>query len=253
MKKITLNNGSVALIDDRNYDLIRPIKWQNVNGYAMSRDVGLMHVLILQPRPGKISDHINRDTLDNQRHNLRECTQPENAKNLSPRKGCASKYKGVTYHKFSGLWKASITSDGKTHSLRYHKTEGLAAAAYDEASRRLHGNFASPNDQTIVEIDFSVPDAIDTYDYMKIQRDLKLSPYPLAMIEFEEHIKQLDIALSKLTFRDREIITLRFNPDDGRVRSFKEIGVIFGITGQRVMQIQTESLNKLKMLLTKRN
>ena len=78
-------------------------------------------------------DHMNRDRLDNRRANLRIVPVAGNIQNLTPRKGTASRYRGVTFHKASGLWFASATLRGVRHSLGYYRDEdeaGAAAAAW---------------------------------------------------------------------------------------------------------------------------
>ena len=92
-----------------------------------------------------LTDHINGITLDNRRCNLREATRYENAQNHSVKRRSRLGFRGVSFHAPSGLFHAQITANGRTHSLRYHKTPEDAARAYDEAARRLHGEFATLN------------------------------------------------------------------------------------------------------------
>jgi len=59
-----------------------------------------MHRFIIGVEDSKVHvDHINHDTLDNRKSNLRLCTNAENIRNQKIRKGGSSKYKGV--YKFS--------------------------------------------------------------------------------------------------------------------------------------------------------
>lgn len=98
--------------------------------------------------PAVAVDHINGDTFDNRRSNLRLCTQKDNAKNQKQRRNKRwSIYKGVT--KMPNLplrpWIAQIQSDSKRTLIGYYATELEAATAYDEAALRLHGPFARTN------------------------------------------------------------------------------------------------------------
>jgi len=52
--------------------------------------------------------------------------------------------------------------------------------------------------------------------------------------------------LSSLAPKEREILMMRFGLDDGRIKTLKEIGEIFEISRERVRQIETKALSKLK-------
>lgn len=106
-----------------------------------------LHHFILRTTPGQIVDHINGDTLDNRKQNLRICTAAENAKNARRQTfvGKTSRFKGVCWSKYDGKWLARITSDGATKDLGLFDIEIDAALAYDAAAERLHGDFARIN------------------------------------------------------------------------------------------------------------
>jgi RNA polymerase primary sigma factor len=57
---------------------------------------------------------------------------------------------------------------------------------------------------------------------------------------------QISDALSKLTERERKIIVLRFGLEDGRFRTLEEVGREFGITRERIRQIEAKALRKLR-------
>jgi hypothetical protein len=86
-------------------------------------------------------DHVNGNRLDNRRANLRLCTRAENARNVRGR--ALSGFKGVT--QVRARWRAVIYAEGKIHRLGSFGAAEEAAHAYDEAARRLHGEFAKLN------------------------------------------------------------------------------------------------------------
>ncbi|MCU0608353.1 MAG: sigma-70 family RNA polymerase sigma factor [Chitinispirillaceae bacterium] len=65
----------------------------------------------------------------------------------------------------------------------------------------------------------------------------------ISLIHLREQIKQV---LGSLAAKEKEIVTMRFGLDDGRIKTLKEIGEIFSISRERVRQIETKALSKLK-------
>jgi RNA polymerase primary sigma factor len=53
-------------------------------------------------------------------------------------------------------------------------------------------------------------------------------------------------ALGELTAREQEVVRLRFGLDDGRMRTLEEVGQIFGVTRERIRQIEMKTLAKLR-------
>ena len=89
-------------------------------------------------------DHINRDGLDNRRHNLRFCTNAQN-NHCAPYGKGTSKYKGVSWQKKSKRWIVSIKHNGKVLSLGRFNGEDEAALAYNKKAQALWGEFAYIN------------------------------------------------------------------------------------------------------------
>ena len=88
-------------------------------------------------------DHINNDPADNRLSNLRACTQNQNQHNQKIRKTNTSGYKGVSWHKVRGRWRASIFVNSKQQHLGLFDSPEEAHKAYCEAAARLHGEFAN--------------------------------------------------------------------------------------------------------------
>lgn len=70
--------------------------------------------------------------------------------------------------------------------------------------------------------------------------------HPLELASHELLKSQISDALSKLTDRERKIIVLRFGLEDGRFRTLEEVGREFGITRERIRQIEAKALRKLR-------
>ncbi|MFN8593951.1 MAG: RNA polymerase sigma factor RpoD [Thermomicrobiales bacterium] len=70
--------------------------------------------------------------------------------------------------------------------------------------------------------------------------------HPLEVASQELLKSQISDALSKLTERERKIIVLRFGLEDGRFRTLEEVGREFGITRERIRQIEAKALRKLR-------
>ncbi|MFF1279424.1 RNA polymerase sigma factor [Streptomyces sp. NPDC058299] len=58
--------------------------------------------------------------------------------------------------------------------------------------------------------------------------------------------QHLDVVLSTLGERERKVVQLRYGLADGRPRTLEEIGRIFGVTRERIRQIESKTLNKLR-------
>lgn len=74
-----------------------------------------LHRLIMDFPKDLVIDHINHDTLDNRKANLRIVTQGENLKNRNPlnRGNKASNIPNVCWHKSSGKWQVRLMVNGK--------------------------------------------------------------------------------------------------------------------------------------------
>jgi hypothetical protein len=86
-------------------------------------------------------DHINGVKTDNRLNNLRIATRKQNTANVPLRQDSSSGFKGVSWHKEKGRWRAHITVDGRHLSLGYHSTPELAHQAYLKAANIHFGPF----------------------------------------------------------------------------------------------------------------
>jgi hypothetical protein len=156
-KKIELTKGLFALVDDEDYDILNNYKWhitENKNKltkYASRRQYPenkmiKMHRQIMGAIDPKIHiDHIDGNGLNNCKSNLRICTLSENNRNITKRKNCTSKYKGVHYSKRDDLYTAYINCNKKRTYIGWFKNEIEAAKAYNKSALELFGEFAKLN------------------------------------------------------------------------------------------------------------
>jgi hypothetical protein len=128
---IKITNGE-AQIDSDDYELVSKYKWhRNDLGYAVWRGIVdgkkqtiRMHRLIMGAPKGMVVDHINHDTLDNRKSNLRICLQAENMRNRR------NQARGYYFDKRKKRW--TIDSDlYKVKSVCVDSEEG--AKAYIDA------------------------------------------------------------------------------------------------------------------------
>lgn len=154
MKKIPLTQGKVALVDDEDYGWLMAMgSWHaSIKGsgwVAQKRHKGKirrMHRIILDAPDHLHVDHINHQTLDNRRCNIRLCTRSQNLQNMRKKSEATSKYKGVDWCETRGRWRAQIKFDGKEIHLGYFANEGVAAKVYNKAAQQHFGEFAFLND-----------------------------------------------------------------------------------------------------------
>lgn len=154
---IPLTQGKHAIVDAADYEMMAAHRWfaqcmrsgfyagRNSTAVNGKRSMILMHRAIMAAPSGMMVDHINHNPLDNRRANLRLCTNAENTRNSTARKGATSQYIGVHWSKARGKWVAEIRVDGRKKYLGCHTCEIDAALAYDAAAREYFGEFANSN------------------------------------------------------------------------------------------------------------
>lgn len=155
-REVPLANGLVALVDPGDYRRVMKHRWYALRtsktkcyaGFATEIDgrrrTVYLHRFLMEPEGRLQVDHRNGNGLDCTRDNLRVATSSQNNCNRKSARG-SSKYKGVTFDKKSGKWRASIKLNKKQMHLGTFANEADAAIAYDKAAMSLHGEFARPN------------------------------------------------------------------------------------------------------------
>lgn len=160
MEMILFRKGEkfIVLYDECDYELLSTYHWYvSSQGYVLgylknvpniSKRSVFMHRVILGilHAPNIFSDHINGVRTDNRRCNLRLCSKQQNSRNA--KSFGKSKFKGVNPKLTTSgttTFIASITVNGKLQHLGSFSTEKEAAIAYDQAARKLFGQFAHLN------------------------------------------------------------------------------------------------------------
>ncbi len=72
------------------------------------------------------------------------------------------------------------------------------------------------------------------------------SPAPVELATQKLLQEQVDSVLASLTNRERRVLQLRFGLDDGHPRTLEEVGKEFGVTRERIRQIEAKALRKLR-------
>jgi hypothetical protein len=160
MKRISLTQGKIALVSDRDYPRVRRIRWHaNRSGkvwYARSaqrriagkpRPFLRLHRFILGVTDPTVRiDHKNLNGLDCRRSNMRLATHSQNMHNQARHRDNRSGFKGVYYYRRGRIWRAQITVNRHLIYLGQFASAHAAARAYDAAAIKYHGEFARPND-----------------------------------------------------------------------------------------------------------
>lgn len=159
MKKIELSQGQYAIVDDEDYDVLNQWKWcadycKSGKKFYAKRTCYLngkkrirMHRFVTNTTDRNIEvDHINGNSLDNRKSNLRPCSKSRNQQNRNKTINNKSGYKGVAWHKISKKWIVRIGVNSiKIHIGRYDCVKE-AARAYNSAAIIYHGEFAYLNE-----------------------------------------------------------------------------------------------------------
>ena len=163
MKEIKLsqqgkNKGKfIALVDDEDFEYLNKFRWcasKDRNTFYAQRNLRVngkqktqkMHKLIMGDNLEKpMIDHRDGNGLNNQRSNLRHCTNKENGGNRKQSNNSNSPYKGVHLHHRKRKWYATINANGKIKFLGMFVSDIDAALAYNKAALEAYGSFARLN------------------------------------------------------------------------------------------------------------
>ena len=132
-----INIGDVVgTIDTKGYRVIKI----NKKVYKAHRLIWIYHNGDIED--GLFIDHIDRNPLNNKIENLRLATRSQNGSNATKNITNTSGYKGVSWHKRSKKWMASIKYNCKTINIGGFSTAELASEAYKVAAIKYKGDYA---------------------------------------------------------------------------------------------------------------
>lgn len=150
------NDSSVAfLVDDEDYVRLNQYRWRLTGEYAFAsngeaRGISMHRFLMAfyQKMDGVCVDHIDHDTFNNTKANLRIATYSQNGANQRLRANNTSGYKGVS--RANNGWRSCICVMRKSRQIGVFDTAEEGALAYDLTARAIYGQYAMVN--------FSSPD-----------------------------------------------------------------------------------------------
>ena len=138
-------------IDLDDIDKINKYKWciQAGRGYSyiMNSKLGQLHRFLMNCPSDMQVDHINHDTFDNRKENLRICTLQENSWNSKIQTNNSSGYTGVKQK--GDNWEAQIVINKRTIKLGIFPTKEEAIEARKYAEIEHYGDYAPENDNEV--------------------------------------------------------------------------------------------------------
>ena len=165
MKTIELTKGSSALVSDEDYDTlcsygrwctqikdngaryaVRTLNYRHDDGHWTTKQLRMHEVVAVRMfgdiPEGMVVDHVNHNTLDNTRSNLRLATRAQQQANRRKLAPSASRFKGVSWDSQKKKWRVRPTVNGKKTDLGYFTDELAAAVAYEKFVHAACGEFA---------------------------------------------------------------------------------------------------------------
>jgi hypothetical protein len=144
--------GYEVLIDDEDYEKIIQHNWfpctpgkltyfffyERENG---KRHYYKLHRFLLNAPEGSVVDHIDGNTLDNRKANLRITDWKGNARNHGLSSTNTSGYRGVKYDKEKNRWRATIQIKENHIHLGYYPSKEIASYIYEEATKIIFGEY----------------------------------------------------------------------------------------------------------------
>lgn len=145
---IPLTQNRHALIDSEDFEKLDQWLWSACGGkgelYAKRDGNQRMHRIVFSCDSPMV-DHLNGNTLDNRKANLRPCTSRENQQNQVKSAKATSRFKGVSFKTSERKWIAQVKLPSGKRLCKRFSTEEQAANFYDMMAMQWFFAFANTN------------------------------------------------------------------------------------------------------------
>lgn len=148
----------------------------------------------------------------------------------------------VPVHMVETINKLARVQRQLTQELNREPTEEEIAKKLNITVDKVREVYKISQDPVSLETPIGEEDDSHLGDFLKDERTM--SPEEYATVEMLK--EELTNVLLTLTDREEKVLRLRFGLDDGQCRTLEEVGQIFGVTRERIRQIEAKALRKLR-------
>ena len=148
----------------------------------------------------------------------------------------------VPVHMVETINKLARVQRQLTQELNREPSEDEIAKKLGISVEKVREVYKISQDPVSLETPIGEEDDSHLGDFIKDERTM--SPEEYATVELLK--EELANVLLTLTEREEKVLRLRFGLDDGQCRTLEEVGQIFGVTRERIRQIEAKALRKLR-------
>jgi RNA polymerase primary sigma factor len=148
----------------------------------------------------------------------------------------------IPVHMVETINKLSRVSRRLEQDIGREPADEELAAELDLVAERVREIKKAAQEPVSLEIPVGSEDDSHLGDF--VPDEASLSPADVATRQMLK--EQMDDVLDSLTGRERRVLQLRFGLEDGRQRTLEEVGKEFGVTRERIRQIEAKALRKLR-------
>lgn len=141
-------HGVIFEIDDDDYEKIKTYRWhalKHPNGFyiqtTINRKTIRLHRFLMDFPPGMDIDHIDGNTLNNKKCNLRICSRARNCQNSKTCSRNTSGHRGVYWDSSRNKWRVQIQCLNKTERVGRFLNITDAIDAYTKRAKELFGEY----------------------------------------------------------------------------------------------------------------